>query len=88
MATTHAKLYASTSGWTTAKNKLEASLGIPRAGTSKYCERIQVRAGHSDGGKYILPIETGDNCQWKTDHLVTGEIPYDFDWIEEETPPE
>lgn len=81
MTTTHAKLYASKSGWTSAKNNLEEALGIPAAGVTKYCEENQVRSNHPEhADKWILPIETGDNCRWRTDHLVTNEIPYDSDW--------
>ena len=89
MTTTHAKLYSTKSGWTTAKNNLEAALGIPTGGTTKYCDEEQVRSDHPEhANKWILPIETGANCQWRTDHLVTGEITYDPDWIQDEPPPE
>jgi len=87
MTTTHAKLYVAKSEWTDAKNTLETALGIPAEGTAKYCDEEQVRSDHPEhADKYILPIETGANCQWRTDHLVTGEIPYDRDW--HETPPD
>jgi len=86
MTTTHAKLYVTKSGWTNAKNTLETALDIPTEGTTKYCEEEQVRSDHPDhANKYILPIETGANCQWRTDHLVSGEIAYDWDW--HPTPP-
>ena len=88
MTTTHAKLYASKSGWTSAKNNLEEALGIPTSGITKYCDEEQVRSEHPDhANNWILPIETGANCQWRTDHLVTGEIAYDFDWHEPDPDP-
>jgi len=89
MTTTHAKLYSTKSGWTAAKNTLETALGIPQGDTTQYCCEKQVRSDHPEhADKWILPIETGEDCQWKTDHLVTGKIAYDFDWVAEEEPPD
>lgn len=79
MTTTHAKLYSTKSGWTTAKNNLETALGIPMEGTTQYCDEEQVRSDHPEhANKWILPIET--RGQFATKDLVTGEIPYDWDW--------
>lgn len=76
MATTHAKLYVTQSGYDNALAALEDALDIASSPFSAYCSyRQQVRSDHPEhADKYILPIE--DMCR----HLVSGEIPYDHDW--------
>jgi hypothetical protein len=87
MPTTHAKLYSTLSGWTTAKDNLETQLGLPKDGFLRYCGMEQVRSDHpKHANKYILPIMTDPTGTFDTRSLVTGEMVYDPDWTTD--PPE
>lgn len=81
MATTHAKLYVTQSGFDNALAALEDELDIASSPFTNYCTETKVRADHPEhANKFILPIE--DNVR----HLVSNEMPYDFDWHESEPP--
>ncbi len=82
------QLFETEDEWTTKANALEAHLGIPTSGTSRYAEPLQVtNEGNADFGKWLMPVVEGG--RWKCDDQFNPSdlVEYQPGWFDPDAPP-